>query len=220
MTSYNVVNNLVVSLFLGESAQTSDDEVQSANKNPKHMDVDECTNVKTTKFSSDCKSSNEELDDLDESPQSTHQQTITRCKKDTAKEDAQIREFFNMECEICSDRFETFVKAKNHYRIVHNTAGYLTCCGKKFLRRGRVLDHIHRHLNPDAYRCDPCGKRFSDKFALKNHIENHEPFNSRAYKCNLCSSSFTKPSKLAQHERLRHCSEEDKKFRCDKCNKK
>ncbi|KAJ6641728.1 1,5-anhydro-D-fructose reductase [Pseudolycoriella hygida] len=159
----------------------------------------------------ECESSyNEELDD---------DKPTIRCKKNTANEDAKIREFFSMVCEICSDQFETFLKAKHHYRTIHNTTGYLTCCGKKFLRRGRVLDHIHRHLNPDAYRCDPCGKRFSDKFALKNHIENHEPFDSRAYKCGLCSSSFTKASKLAQHERLRHCSEEDKKFHCDKCNK-
>ncbi len=155
---------------------------------------------------------------LDESHESS---STSQCKKDTAKEDAQIREFFSMICEICSDvEFETFMKAKNHYRTVHNTVGYLTCCGKKFLRRGRVLDHIYRHLNPDAYRCDPCGKRFADKFALKNHIENHEPFNSRAYKCGLCASSFTKASKLAQHERIRHCSNEDKKFNCDKCKKK
>lgn len=164
--------------------------------------------------------SNEE-DDLDELNQRSNTQSAGRCKKDTAQEDGRIREFFSMVCEICNDvEFETFVKAKNHYRNVHNTAGYLSCCGKKFLRRGRVLDHIHRHLNPDAYRCDPCGKRFADKFALKNHIENHEPFDSRAHKCSLCSSSFTKASKLAQHERLRHCSEEDKKFHCDKCNKK
>lgn len=199
--------------------QSSDDEDQYSNKKRKINGVgdSEVTENRTLPPSIECKSSD---DEDDESRQSSNLQSTSRCKKDTAKEDAQIREFFSMECEICSDRFETFVKAKNHYRIVHNKAGYLTCCGKKFRRRGRVLEHIHRHLNPDAFRCVPCGKRFADKFALKNHIENHEPFNSRAHKCSLCPSSFTKQSKLAQHERLRHCSEEDKKFHCDKCNKK
>lgn len=204
---------------LDETAHTSDCENEISNAKPSGCDVgDSCTDeYEPPTQNIEC---NSDDDELDGSISDTNAQTTGRCKKDTAKEDAQIREFFSMVCEICSDKFETFIKAKNHYRLVHNTVGYLSCCGKKFNRRGRVLDHIYRHLNPDAYRCDPCGKRFADKFALKNHIENHEPFTSRAHKCGLCSSSFTKASKLAQHERLRHCSEEDKKFHCDKCNKK
>lgn len=196
-----------INFCLGDVAQTSDyDDPYPTNKPNIDDMIDTSTeppnNVKT-------------VIDVEDSNLASNSRT-----KDTADEDAQIREFFSMVCEICSDKFETFIKAKNHYRIVHNTVGYLTCCGKKFLRRGRVLDHIHRHLNPDAYRCDPCGRSFADKFALKNHIENHEPFDSRAFKCNLCSSSFTKASKLAQHERSRHCSDGEKKFQCDKCSKK
>lgn len=204
--------------FLGENAsQTSDDEEQTCNEGDETRENDDADETQLSGIECDY---NIVEDASNESHKRPNPQSISRCKRDTSKEDAQIQEFFSMVCEICSDKFETFTKAKTHYRLVHNTSGYLTCCGKKFLRRGRVLDHIYRHLNPDAYRCDPCGKRFADKFALKNHIENHEPLNSRAFKCSLCTSSFTKASKLGQHERLRHCSEEDKKFHCEKCNKK
>ena len=57
-----------------------------------------------------------------------------------------------MSCEICDTIFESFLSAKKHYRTKHSRSGFLVCCGKRFFRRGRLLDHINRHLNPIAFK--------------------------------------------------------------------
>lgn len=62
--------------------------------------------------------------------------------------DKQISEFFHMECDLCQINFDTFVDAQRHYRNEHNQAGYIKCCGRKFLDRRRILAHIQRHINP------------------------------------------------------------------------
>lgn len=142
-----------------------------------------------------------------------------RGRKHIAANDVKIREFFSMTCDLCSDQFETFAKAKKHYRIVHQVPGYLTCCNRRFHRRGTALNHIFYHSNPDAFRCDLCDKRFADKGALKYHIENHQQLEQRAYKCDLCPSSFTRLFKLTIHKRSQHCPEEVEKLPCDSCNK-
>lgn len=67
-------------------------------------------------------------------------------------EDQQIREYFKLNCDVCGDHFETFSDIKSHYKDKHQSVGYLTCCGKKFIRRGGCLAHISRHVNPDLFK--------------------------------------------------------------------
>lgn len=159
-------------------------------------------------------------EELSESQPKSTVASTRRYKLYDATDDAKIREYFTMSCDICNEPFETFRTAQKHYRAVHKSPGYIICCGKRFKRRGSAMDHISYHLNPDLFRCEPCGKRFSDKNALKLHIENHEPMSSRAHKCDLCPSSFTKGTTLMAHKRQKHSRDEDKTFHCDKCDKK
>lgn len=135
-------------------------------------------------------------------------------------QDKQIREFFSMKCELCVDvELENLLRVRQHYRKVHQIPGYLTCCGRKFTKRCKILDHIRYHTNPKALRCDECGKVCKDKNSLKLHISNHVPMESREYKCNLCTSSFTKPWLLKIHMRSKHTSKTGEDFPCDKCDK-
>lgn len=69
-----------------------------------------------------------------------------------AKEEALIKEYYKMVCEICSYTFKTFLDVRHHYRRVHSRAGYLTCCNKRIFNRSTVLDHIKVHLDPDTFR--------------------------------------------------------------------
>lgn len=48
-------------------------------------------------------------------------------------------------CEICYVRLETFAAAKTHHRSEHHQKGYIVCCGTKYFRRDRAIDHIGRH---------------------------------------------------------------------------
>lgn len=67
-------------------------------------------------------------------------------------EEAQIRDYFKMECDICKCKFFKFLEAKAHYRTEHKTRGYLLCCNRKYFHRGTVLDHIAFHVNPDSFK--------------------------------------------------------------------
>lgn len=134
-------------------------------------------------------------------------------------QDAEIRKFFNMKCEICIEtvKFETYANARKHYRRVHKMKGYLKCCGRKFFRPSLIRDHIQYHNNPDEYRCGQCDRRFKTKEALKMHIECHV---LRAVKCQLCSSSFQNERRLKSHVHQTHTSKTGEKFPCDQCSKK
>lgn len=78
----------------------------------------------------------------------TEEKPQTRSKKRSSieikKEDEQIREYCKMECEICPIKFNYFSEVKVHYRDVHNSNGYISCCNKKLFKRVRVLEHILR----------------------------------------------------------------------------
>lgn len=188
--------------LLGENSHTSDDENQLTNKKSKNACVGN-TDITGTRTNIKRKSYNYH----------------TQSEKD--EQDAQIREFFIMKCDICSDiKFETLMIARKHYRSVHKMHGYLMCCGNKYPRRYQILAHIRNHIHPNEFRCHPCGKSFHTKYALNSHINNHVPLNLRAYKCSLCSSSFTKNTSLKNHMQNQHSAKDGETFSCDKCNKK
>ncbi|KAJ6626762.1 Transcription factor grauzone [Pseudolycoriella hygida] len=128
--------------------------------------------------------------------------------------DAQLHVYFSMQCEICGDPFQTYRNVQKHYRIAHKVKGYLSCCGQKFDNRGRVLNHIDYHSNPDAFSCDQCGRKFFSKNALAAHVENHEPMSTRPFKCDLCPKSFPRETSLMVHKDFVHCP-----VKCVQCDK-
>ncbi|XP_037044358.1 transcription factor grauzone-like isoform X2 [Bradysia coprophila] len=141
-------------------------------------------------------------------------------QSEVEKQDAQIRRFFKMKCEICSDvELDTLKRARKHYRQAHKTIGYLTCCGKKFKFRYRMLDHIRYHVNPDAHRCEQCGKSFKDRQALKIHGKTHVPLNLRDHKCSLCSKICTTAASLKYHVQHKHPTDSSETFPCDQCDR-
>lgn len=69
------------------------------------------------------------------------------------EEDQRIREFYNLKCDLCSNKSDTFIEVRAHYRIEHKQRrGYLSCCNRKFFYRGEILEHMHWHLNPEAFK--------------------------------------------------------------------
>lgn len=169
----------------------------------------------------ECSNNEQKGDDNQVIPPTVTRIDVLRPPSEKTEMEGEIHEFFNMNCELCNDvEFETLLKAKQHYRKVHQTKGYITCCGKKFFHRHRIVKHVRLHINPDAYHCDQCNKSFVDEKALKGHIDNHLPLDSRKFKCNLCRSGFTREYQLKVHVRLKHTAKTGEKFPCDKCGKK
>lgn len=99
-------------------------------------------------------------DESDTKPKAKKRKLIRKTKEEGSAEDKrkqaerieaenqQIRDYFWMNCDMCDQRFLTINEAVLHYKRSHNKPGYLMCCGKKFMRRCRALEHIQHHLNP------------------------------------------------------------------------
>lgn len=136
------------------------------------------------------------------------------------EEDKKIRDFFDLTCKMCEFRSITFVAVKLHYRQVHLIKrGFVSCCDKKFFRRGRILEHIAWHGNPNSFRCPICNKSYQDTHALKVHMPNHATEDERIFKCDLCSKTFAKKYNLSQHIRITHVPDHLKIHKCPTCGK-
>lgn len=90
-------------------------------------------------------------------------------------DDAKIRLFAQMNCDLCSRPFGTMSEARLHFRHEHNgTQAYILCCGRKFKQRNRLLDHVNTmHFNL-TYQCTFCEKHFDSKGYLMRHLIYHE----------------------------------------------
>ncbi|XP_052873336.1 zinc finger protein 184-like [Anopheles cruzii] len=87
-------------------------------------------------------------------------------------------------------------------------------CGKKFLRKSNMRQHLKRHSDVKTFSCSLCPSRFMFAGDLKTHQTTHNP--SERFNCELCNASFTQHSSLRQHVRI-HTGV--RAFSCDQCDK-
>lgn len=66
--------------------------------------------------------------------------------------DEQIRAWCNLDCSMCTASFSKFSHIKRHYRKEHNKNGFVICCSRKYFRQIHLLDHIFKHINPNAFK--------------------------------------------------------------------
>lgn len=64
-----------------------------------------------------------------------------------------IKQFFSLNCTDCGTNIETFSEWMTHKKCVHKVKDpSLTCCGKKFTYRGKLIEHLTLHLKPEEFR--------------------------------------------------------------------
>ncbi|KXJ70567.1 hypothetical protein RP20_CCG023139 [Aedes albopictus] len=155
--------------------------------------------------------------DMDESSKSAR---LKRTAEDLAKEDDLIKRFVALNCSKCDYIGETFNKLSYHAFKVHNMNTHsVLCCDKKFGKRQRLYEHCLRHLNPDHFKCDICGKTYADSSGLQIHKWwIHTPISERPFKCDICGARFVKDYLLKQHTKW-HVNKERKTHFCDICNR-
>lgn len=138
-----------------------------------------------------------------------------------AHQDEFIRKWKSeLECVQCEAVFDSLVTLRMHFRREHSPHKcYILCCQRKLFTRTQIVEHITLHIDPNSFKCDLCGKRFSEKRTLlKHHKEKHTMEGlSRRFKCTVCNKAFTKLSILRCHEDMHATGSKD--HVCDLCGK-
>ncbi|XP_065084572.1 transcription factor grauzone-like isoform X1 [Ochlerotatus camptorhynchus] len=135
------------------------------------------------------------------------------------EEDRNINEHCKLSCTDCETSFTKFLNFKQHFRKVHHeTRPVVVCCGRKFNKRVRLVEHVTKHMNPDAFRCTVCDKSYCNSTNLNIHMLKHGSPEALVHKCDQCERSFAKKYQLNAHM-LQHVPEEERKCVCPSCNK-
>ncbi|XP_073948877.1 uncharacterized protein [Choristoneura fumiferana] len=121
-----------------------------------------------------------------------------------------------LNCSMCNKSFKSYKTWRNHNRW-HKVDRYICdICGKKFLFRHGIKEHLMNHADFDKYICEICGRGFKRLFNLKSHVSNrHKTYES--VKCSHCNKTFKSEFNLQKH--LKYEAKE-KLFNCPVCPKK
>ncbi|XP_055586972.1 transcription factor grauzone-like [Uranotaenia lowii] len=143
-----------------------------------------------------------------------------RTAADLEREDDLIKQFVSLNCSKCDFVGDTFNKLSYHAFKAHGMNSHpLICCDRKFGKRQRLYEHVLKHLNPDHFKCDICGKTYSDSSGLQIHKWwMHTPASERPFKCDICGASFMKDYLLKQHTNW-HVNKVRRTHYCEICDK-
>lgn len=129
-------------------------------------------------------------------------------------------------CEICGNGFKTKTSLQTHRQNIHfpepkvcqtcgtvcpslarYSAHIFRCgkekkrfpcekCGKTYVNKEILKDHMNKHLNIRPYKCDVCGKEFYQRNRLDTHKYVHR---GAAYRCEICNQSFNRKDNMKNH---------------------
>ncbi|KAL1704711.1 hypothetical protein EV121DRAFT_291162 [Schizophyllum commune] len=93
-----------------------------------------------------------------------------------------------------------------------NATLYLPLPRPSFRSKARDIDHFarcHDMLKVSEHECELCGKSFTKKFGLQDHMLRHE--NRRTFFCPICPCRFNTRGDLRSHFKRFHGGVVDKK---------
>lgn len=123
----------------------------------------------------------------------------------------------DFQCEVCNRIFSNLRLFRIHKRMHYPQSKLWTCetCGKRYSSRNLLEEHINTHTGIRPYVCKTCGKDFASKYTYKAHEKTHE-VRPRPFQCSHCPKSFLSQQNLTQHERTHSGIKE---YVCHLCGK-
>lgn len=116
-------------------------------------------------------------------------------------------------CQVCGKKFVGKSNLVDHLRY-HANVKLFKChyCGKQFVQSGTLKCHLRTHTQEKPYKCTYCTKTFTQASARNVHIKTHT--NERNHVCEFCFKGFITSGDLTKHKRTH---EAVKKFICEVC---
>ncbi|XP_012265939.1 zinc finger protein ZFP2-like isoform X2 [Athalia rosae] len=123
----------------------------------------------------------------------------------------------DFQCEVCNRIFSNLRLFRIHKRVHYPQAKSWPCetCGKRYSSRNLLEEHINTHTGVRPYACETCGKDFASKYTYKAHVKTHE-VRPRPFECRQCNKTFLSQQNLNQHERTHNGLKE---YVCHQCGK-
>lgn len=87
-------------------------------------------------------------------------------------------------------------------------------CGKTFTQKVNMQQHVKHHNGERPHACDKCGKSFAEKSHLARHYSFHS--DNRPYKCEICQKMYKTERCLKVHSMV-HAS--SRPYVCSYCSK-
>lgn len=104
-----------------------------------------------------------------------------------------------IQCQLCPKTFNLRCHYTQHMNIAHTVERNFRCeqCGKKFSEQESLQIHLMRHSGDKAFKCNKCEKSYNNKADLVRHDKTHESI--RDYNCNVCGKGFIRGDHLQKH---------------------
>ena len=120
-------------------------------------------------------------------------------------------------CRICNKDFHSTGAFNIHMVEKHGLKGNYGCevCGKQFLSKARLHDHMANHSKERPHICPTCGKTYKTKRNLDDHVRTH--LDNEGFPCGKCGKMFKTKQYLSVH--LLHTHPDTRRFHCEKCGK-
>ena len=216
-------------------------ESKSCRDIPKSTDLLESTSkdlpIDELDANTDKSCENEEMKDMDDDNRQSEEfdeKVVTECQKtDTViyKENSynegsvsagdvalevEMASELKVQCDVCSKSFSSKEYLNKHHQQHHTKQFSFYCdrCGKGFTVRCALENHLLLHAGEFRYQCELCGKLFIQRYSLDDHLRKHE--GRFRLTCEQCGKGFMCRNSLHIHTRT-HTGE--RPFVCQHCGK-
>ncbi len=103
-------------------------------------------------------------------------------------------------CSHCTLVFKTIPSLQRHIEWVHVKMPCTECGEMVGVRKmTRHIEQKHTSIYDRKFKCDVCGKGFSDKSKLSDHKNTHT--GEKPFKCKFCTAAFASRGTHAMHQR-------------------